>query len=343
MIMTTQPTIKRAMRSGVILYSLVLTLLPKSALAEDRWVAILRDAQLANRTALNQGHARMYLECRPDVSKKQEPAIIEVEIAWRGRRYANKMRMRDPQGVMSGGEKKAGPLENQPWELRLMDEKNYYVFNPVTHTLFIHPATTFDNPYFQLYPLDAWLGTSPDAPLPVVDVIGSFRQPRGKKPSTFEFMRVGNNIIRQVRHDAYSSAEGGVSEMDFDLAQCGNLVRTKYTLPQSKEPIEEGHYRWRKLGTASVLVSSTHTTIIPDRRGSRQTQEISLQVRDVNLRGEPESYFTKDHLIKELPLDTLIDDRVQNRRYKLHPERKVREQDSNDASDLLKSRGFLKK
>jgi hypothetical protein len=281
----------------------------------------------------------MYLERRPEVGK--EAASVEVEIAWSGELFASRTRSRDPQGVM--GEKREGTLEGQPWELRVKTKEYYYVYNPVTHTVFVHASADTDDPYLQLHPFNAWMVCCPPGRRgrPLVDYIGAFRQPPGEKPSTFEFIRIDTNTIRQVRRDAY--VPGGISEMDFDMSKCGNVVRTKYTLPGRKEPIEQATYRWRKIGTACVPVSIHYVGRVDAGPKSPRTQEISLQVRAVDLRGELDSYFTKDRLFKELPPDTLIDDRVRNRRYLLHPEHGIGVREFDGLSSLIKSRGFMKK
>ena len=306
-----------------------------SASADDKWPDIIRDAQVANEALLRVGTASMTLTFRPDINK-EEVATVQADVSWNGEQLRSRVRVRDPMGAL-GGTVSSEPLDKTPWELRLRDHKALYIFNPTTRTLFVHPATERFYPLLELHPLQVWLKCCPPGQGKLArDLIGY--TPYKAQTSTFKYAPLDGRTIREVRRDSGR----GVSETVYDLGLGGNVVRLGYTV-ESGVRMSEGDYHWRKVGSASVLDRLHYIHLVPAKSGGSRTEEITLSVSGVELHTLPASEFDKASFLKGLPGDTLIDDRIKGRRYRLHPEVKMREQDLRDLSRLLRTRGFLKK
>ncbi len=314
------------------------TLCHSPGAAEDRWPEIIRDALIANKAQLDEGRASMTLDFRPDTSK-EEVVTVQAEVTWRGQQMVSKIRVRDLKGTLNGTINWE-PLESTPWESRLNDGKALYIFKPSTRTLFVHSATQDVSPMVELHPLRIWLKCCPPGQgRPFMDMVGTFPQIPGQVPPRFEFAQIDSRKIRELRYDP----DGGVLEKVYDLEQSCNVVRLEYTAPGSGIKLSEGEFHWRKLGSASVLDRLDFLHRVPSRTSANVTERITLRVDNDDLHAIPPSHFTKSHFLKELPADTLIDDRVQQRRYPMNAEAKMREQDLRDLSDLIRKRGLLKK
>jgi hypothetical protein len=320
------------------LSALALAVCHGAAGSEDRWPQVIRDAQIANKALLAEGRASMAVEFQPDTSR-QELVTVQAQVSWRGEQLLSKVRVRDPSGTLTGTVN-AEALENTPWDLRLNDGKALYIFKPITRTLFIYPPAQHVSPMVELHPLHVWLKCCPPGQgRYFMDVIGTFPRIPGQEQPRFEFVQLDARTVRQSRHDP----DGGISEIDYDLEQSGNVVRLRYTAPGFGAKPDHGEYHWRMLGSASVLDRLDFRYPVPGKSGAMVEQGISLRVKSVDPRAEPASHFTRSHFTKDLPADTLVDDMILGRRYRMNPNAGLREQDLRDLSDVLRRRGLLKK
>ncbi len=132
--------------------------------------------------------------------------------------------------------------------------------------------------------------------------------------------------------------------MDFDFQKGGNVVGSRYLPKRSGSPQSRGTYRWRPLGTVFVPESLQYVHDVVSGPGKTRKEEISVKVKEIDLREEAESFFRWAAITKMLPADTMVEDRIQKRRYRLNPEAiKIEDEALDRLSNLLGSRGFLQK
>ncbi len=78
------------------------------------WIEILRDAQIANQSALEQGEAELEIEHLVGKAEKG-PTEVRAEVSWHGDLELTRLKFHDPYLVINGRPESGRPLDKQPW------------------------------------------------------------------------------------------------------------------------------------------------------------------------------------------------------------------------------------
>ncbi len=219
--------------------------------ADDPWIKVLRDAQLANQSAIRQGTASLEIEFLPGKAEKG-PVEIRAEVQWRDDAYLAKVKVSDPYNIVLGRAGVDRPLDQRPWELMANDGKKSYVYAAHRNVLEVRDlANQTCPPLLQVHP--RVLSTTccpPTIGRPWTEMVGLLPASPSKPPSTLEFEEVEPGRIKQTRRDP----DGGVLEIVFSLDDCGYPVSFRYTnAEKSRSPLRQLTLRWRKIGDACIL------------------------------------------------------------------------------------------
>jgi hypothetical protein len=301
--------------------------------ADDDWIRVIRDAQVANQALLVSGSARVEVELK--LATSDQPVRMISEIVWDGPSSRQKLRIEDPINYALRRPVEM-PLDQQEWMYLWSNPREFVSYAPESSTLEIKkPEFYAALGMVRQEPLNAWFRCCPPNSAggrPWTEMVGPL--PGTDARVTFE--RVEGDRVRQKRFDA----DGGVSEIVFSMRDAGLPVESVY------HPAKGGQgrgqrtvYRWNHVGDAVALAECTAEIAKPGDESSIAVRFHS-RVSNVTLGAVAASELSYTHFLKSLPPETKIVDRAARTRRVLGRVEGIPQSELKRLSDLLRSRGF---
>lgn len=309
---------------------------------------ILKIAQSTNLESLKRGKMAVEVFHRPG---KDLPAIVfEAKVTWNGQDALWVYRLSDPGQFVTPtllpNETWSREISRQATGYRAVIGNSAYVFDPYDGDLMIYDRTFIERSVgrylFEVFPATNWFRCFP----PYHDQVKTWSEmigpdsPAIKPGARLTIERTADGIIRQRRE----GLNGGVLEIDFSEACCGNVVRFDYVAGRKDAPSHRGRYVWERLPDGPCVLRQCEVEITTPGSATEIDEVYRLVVRSIDLQADVSPRRISFAALKAyLPASTTVHDRVAGRRYRLTPQTPEEDPAFGRLVEEVRSRGFLRK
>jgi len=315
----------------------------------ERYYQILRDAQEAQRQALEQGRVKLEITYIPedgDTGRLQEITVtIQAEVIWSGSRMLLKYRAEDPRARVATYPDESVPLEERPWKLALRTPDAAIVYNTAFNIAHVRPpgsSVTHSPLLKRLVPREKWTGCCGlTSGRPWNEMIGP--QPPFDEHEFELWLEEGGRTLRQVR----TAPDGRVMETVFSLDKGGLVTRWSSRPKRRSGPVEKGEYVWSDPVDGRCVLREFKLS-----RHEPSRYEYHLRVLEADLDTPvPASTFSQAAFFREFAEGTKVRDHVAGKtryvddegRLRLRrPPNRVTTERLNELAEQLRARGLAK-